>query len=157
MIPDQARCPASAQAHLLLLPNRSLAKCPLACQSVNSLVGFFVSATGKASIIALPFAMHELHNQLGEEGWWGSADAGGAVFSHRRLITHPICSQCAWRALRLVTATALPHRPVIFYSGAGTASLLIYLQEGKQQQTSTHTAPTHTSSPLLLLSLPLEV
>lgn len=37
--------------------------------------------------------MHEVHNQLGEE----------VYFLWRRLITHPICSQYAWRAVRLVT------------------------------------------------------
>lgn len=29
---------------------------------------FFTSAAGNASVIALSFAMHEVHNQLGEEG-----------------------------------------------------------------------------------------
>lgn len=42
LIPDRARCPASARAHLLLLSNRSLGKCPLACQSVNILFVFFL-------------------------------------------------------------------------------------------------------------------
>lgn len=69
LIPDRARCPASARAHLLLLSNRSLGKCPLACQSVNILF-FFTSAAGNASVIALSFAMHEVHNQLGEEGFF---------------------------------------------------------------------------------------
>lgn len=42
LIPDQARCPASAQSHLLLLSNRSLGKCPLACQCVNFFFFFYL-------------------------------------------------------------------------------------------------------------------
>lgn len=116
LIPDRARCPASARAHLLLLSNGSLAKCPLACQSVNILFFFFASAAEAPPALPLRhlLCMRPIIS-------WGRR--GGVLW--RRLMAHPICSQRAWPALpRRVPAP--PQGPGIFYSGAGTARLLIY-------------------------------
>lgn len=116
LIPDRARCPASARAHLLLLSNGSLAKCPLACQSVNILFFFFASAAEAPP--ALPLCHLLCMRPIIS---WGRR--GGVLW--RRLMAHPICSQRAWPALpRRVPAP--PQGPGIFYSGAGTARLLIY-------------------------------
>lgn len=123
LIPDQARCPASAQSHLLLLSNRSLGKCPLACQCVNFffflpllqeiwalllchlLCMRFIISWGKNFFMALSDNLHDLQ----------SACMVGSVAGSK-------------------LHAALPERPVIFYSGTSTARPVIYSQEGRQKQ-----------------------
>lgn len=124
LIPDQACCPASARAHLLLLSNGSLAKCPLACQSVNILF-FYLGSSGRgaAGTPAPSFAMHEVDNQLGEaRGCFMAASDGPPHLQ----------SACAARAP--APRSTLPQGPSIFYSSTGTVRPLIYRQgEGRSK------------------------
>ncbi|XP_053793072.1 uncharacterized protein LOC128785024 [Vidua chalybeata] len=115
LIPDQARCPASARAHLLLLPNSSLEKCLLACQSVNILFFYLGSGRGTTGAPTLSFAMHKVDNQLGEARGCFMAASDGPPY---------LQSACVARAPALCATP--PQGPGIFYSGASTTRLLIY-------------------------------
>lgn len=136
LIPDRARCPASARAHLLLLSNGSLAKCPLACQSVNILFFFFYfrqSGGGAAGAPALSFAMHEVDNQLGEaRGCFMAASDG------------PPHLQSACVARAPAPRATPPQGPGIFYSS--TARLLIYRWgEGRSKPSPCSASPCPAS------------
>lgn len=151
LIPDRVCYPASAQAHLLLLSNSSLAKCPLACQSVNILFFYLGSGgEGTAGAPAPSFAMHEVDNQLGEaRGCFMAASDGPPHLQ----------SACMARAPALCATP--PERPSIFYSGASTTRPLIYrLGKGRSKPSCAQPRPAskgpityHTANAFPLLCL----
>lgn len=97
--------------------------------SVCKYCTFSPPAAGDASVIAPSFAMHELHHQLGKRG-----------FLWRRLITQPICRRRAGGWLR--SRAGPPRTPGMFYSAAGAARTLIYLREGRWEQTPSQPLPS---------------
>lgn len=118
LIPDRVRCPASARAHLLLLSNGSLAKCPLACQSVNILFFFFTLEAAAEAPLALP-----LHHLLCMRLIISWGEARGCFMAASDGPPH-LQSACMARAP--APRATPPQGPGIFYSGASTARPLIY-------------------------------